>query len=117
MTVRLPLFKIRLTDVLAALRIEWCRARARAMRWSEEVLLLEEEMRRVLRFLEWHAKWWEDQQGRHTNLSPAEEKGMRAYALRQAGLRRALRKAFYDQWAPLPGLIRSSSRHPELANR
>jgi hypothetical protein len=28
----------------SALRIEWCRSRARAMRWSEEVLLLREEM-------------------------------------------------------------------------
>lgn len=28
----------------AELRIEWCKARARAMRWSEEVLLLVEEM-------------------------------------------------------------------------
>jgi len=34
--------------VSSALRIEWCRSRARAMRWSEEVLWLREEMRRVL---------------------------------------------------------------------
>ena len=44
---------------ILALRIEWCRVRARAMRWSEEVLLLREEMRRVLVFLEWQATWWE----------------------------------------------------------
>ncbi|KAG2354774.1 hypothetical protein BDR07DRAFT_1545883, partial [Suillus spraguei] len=32
--------------ILLALRIEWCKSRARAMRWVEEVQLLQEEMRR-----------------------------------------------------------------------
>jgi len=31
-----------------ALRVEWCRCHARAMRYSEEVELLLEEMRRVV---------------------------------------------------------------------
>ncbi|KAG1845839.1 hypothetical protein F4604DRAFT_1884248 [Suillus subluteus] len=34
-------------------RIEWCKTRARALRWSEEVELLREEMRRVLQFFAW----------------------------------------------------------------
>ncbi|KAL4259471.1 CxC2-like cysteine cluster KDZ transposase-associated domain-containing protein [Pleurotus pulmonarius] len=33
-----------------ALRIEWCKARARAQRWQEECMLLWEEMRRVIEF-------------------------------------------------------------------
>ncbi|KAJ7196057.1 hypothetical protein GGX14DRAFT_403536 [Mycena pura] len=41
-----------------ALRIEWARTRAKAHRWSEEVDLLEEEMRRIRAFLTWHSKWW-----------------------------------------------------------
>ncbi|KAG0691527.1 hypothetical protein DFH29DRAFT_1010861 [Suillus ampliporus] len=36
-------------------RIEWCKSRARALRWSEEVELLREEMRRVLQFFAWQA--------------------------------------------------------------
>jgi hypothetical protein len=28
------------------------------MRWSEEVLLVEEEMRRVLEYMSWFANWW-----------------------------------------------------------
>ena len=43
---------------LDAMRIEWCKARARANRWTEEVDLLKEEMRRTEQFLEWHANWW-----------------------------------------------------------
>ncbi|KAG2147802.1 uncharacterized protein EDB93DRAFT_1250523 [Suillus bovinus] len=38
--------------------IEWCKARARAARWSEEVELLAKEMQRVLAFLEWQGHWW-----------------------------------------------------------
>jgi hypothetical protein len=33
------------------LRIEWCKAQAREARWTEEVYLLREEMRRVKVFL------------------------------------------------------------------
>lgn len=40
-----------------AFRIEWCKSRARASRWAEEVELLQEEMRRVAEFLSWHAAW------------------------------------------------------------
>ncbi|KAJ6575811.1 hypothetical protein B0H10DRAFT_1837609 [Mycena sp. CBHHK59/15] len=46
------------TGMTEALRIEWARTRARAWRWTEEVDLLEEEMRRVLEFLKWRAGWW-----------------------------------------------------------
>ncbi|KAJ7457415.1 hypothetical protein FB451DRAFT_1341923 [Mycena latifolia] len=40
------------------LRVEWAKTRARSRQWTEEVDLLEEEMRRVLVFLEWKAGWW-----------------------------------------------------------
>jgi hypothetical protein len=45
------------------LRIEWAKTRAKALRYAEEVDLLEEEMRRVLQFLEWRASWWRAQIG------------------------------------------------------
>ncbi|KAF8183464.1 hypothetical protein K438DRAFT_1974947 [Mycena galopus ATCC 62051] len=44
--------------MVEALRIEWARARTRAWRWTEQVDLVEEEMRRVLQFLDWKAEWW-----------------------------------------------------------
>ncbi|KAG1814844.1 hypothetical protein EV424DRAFT_1473281 [Suillus variegatus] len=40
-----------------SLHVEWCKARARAHRWEEEVQLLCEEMRHVLSFFEWQARW------------------------------------------------------------
>lgn len=40
------------------LRAEWCKSRARANCATEEVLLLKEEMRRTLAFLNWRAGWW-----------------------------------------------------------
>ncbi|KAJ7456295.1 hypothetical protein B0H11DRAFT_2244215 [Mycena galericulata] len=43
---------------LAAVRVEWARARARKVRWEEEVLMLREEMQRVLRMLRWLGGWW-----------------------------------------------------------
>ncbi|KAJ7040183.1 hypothetical protein C8F04DRAFT_912963, partial [Mycena alexandri] len=42
----------------AALRVEWSRAKARKKRWEEEVELLREEMRRILRYLQWEQDRW-----------------------------------------------------------
>ncbi|KAJ7271751.1 hypothetical protein C8J57DRAFT_1226330 [Mycena rebaudengoi] len=52
-----------------ALRIEWAKARARSLQWSEEVDLLEEEMRRITQFLFWHASWWEGQRDRRAEVN------------------------------------------------
>ncbi|KAG2107820.1 hypothetical protein DEU56DRAFT_920537 [Suillus clintonianus] len=55
-------------------RLEWCKARARAHRWSEEVELLLEEMRRVLVFLRWQGSWWKERITLRTlNSAPAQE--------------------------------------------
>ncbi|KAK0503750.1 hypothetical protein EDD18DRAFT_1029715, partial [Armillaria luteobubalina] len=40
------------------LHSEWCRSRARVHQAHEEVLLLQEEMHRTLKFLEWRGEWW-----------------------------------------------------------
>ncbi|KAF7327202.1 CxC2 domain-containing protein [Mycena kentingensis (nom. inval.)] len=67
-----------------AMRVEWTRALARKNRWSEEVLLLEEEMRRVLRYLDWYSSWWRLQATRRQNVAPELAAGIRAYALQRA---------------------------------
>ncbi|KAF9467072.1 hypothetical protein BDZ94DRAFT_1329986 [Collybia nuda] len=38
--------------------IEWCKSRARAMRFIEEIELLSVEMAWVIHFLKWRATWW-----------------------------------------------------------
>lgn len=67
-----------------ALRVEWCKARARSLRWKEEVLLLCEELRRIKAFSQWKANWWRDQVNRRDGLSVELQEGLRAYALQHA---------------------------------
>ncbi|KAJ7506965.1 hypothetical protein B0H11DRAFT_1706458 [Mycena galericulata] len=89
-----------------ALRIEWAKTRARAMRWTEEVDLLEEEMRRIGEFLAWWSNWWKDCVDQRGLEDGAQWEGEAAYALRQAALLSGLRNSFLAKWGPLPDLIR-----------
>jgi len=76
---------IELTTLLA-LRVEWAKAKARAARWQEEVILLDEEMRRVLQFCGWKADWWRNQIGlRNTDTTDnLVLDGLKAFAEQQA---------------------------------
>jgi len=88
------------------------------MRYTEEVELLVEEMRRVLAFLEWDGDRWRQRALRvpqrvnsvnHPSTSlehkgPLEE-GLRAYALRQASVRQRLFDPFAKQWNDVLDLV------------
>ncbi|EIW81450.1 hypothetical protein CONPUDRAFT_55555, partial [Coniophora puteana RWD-64-598 SS2] len=84
------------------LRVEWCKARARAHRWSEEKELLREEMHRVLRFLEWQATWWEERVeqslANSNSILDADSEGLAAYGYWQAALRRSIAANFSCLW-------------------
>ena len=43
------------------MRVEWSKARARMRRWSEEVLIIQEEMQQVIVYQKWKAAWWREQ--------------------------------------------------------
>ncbi|KZT01710.1 uncharacterized protein LAESUDRAFT_634450, partial [Laetiporus sulphureus 93-53] len=73
-----------------ALRIEWCKARAHANRWSEECQLIEEEMHRVIAFHAYQARWWLDKIEQNPVASEEHQEGLIAYAMRQAELRTSL---------------------------
>ncbi|KAJ7713623.1 hypothetical protein B0H16DRAFT_1341291, partial [Mycena metata] len=90
-----------------AVRIEWVKARARALRWREEVDLLEEEMRRVNQYLDWRAGWWMEQIGRREGLDAEQQEDEAAYAIQQAEVQRELRRLFAIEWAGIPALIAS----------
>ncbi|KAJ7772710.1 hypothetical protein DFH07DRAFT_953170 [Mycena maculata] len=90
-----------------ALRIEWAKTRARSLRWTEEVLLLEEEMRRISQFLLWRSEWWLEQVGRRGLEDGPQAEGENAYALRQSALQVSRRGRFEEKWAALPALIQS----------
>ncbi|KAJ3503439.1 hypothetical protein NLJ89_g8431 [Agrocybe chaxingu] len=79
------------------LRSEWAKSRARAARGKEEVLLLREEMRRVLQFLEWKAQWWLQRAALHTG-DKAQMEALQAYAHAQAALQRSLAADFRAAW-------------------
>ncbi|KAJ7097104.1 hypothetical protein B0H15DRAFT_945777 [Mycena belliarum] len=81
-----------------SVRVEWARARARKVRWEEEVMTLREEMRRVLRYLAWQSAWWRSHAGLRADLSPEIGAGVRAYALKQAHWHDKLAAFFEKKW-------------------
>ncbi|PPQ76891.1 hypothetical protein CVT26_000661 [Gymnopilus dilepis] len=89
------------TDEL--LRVEWAKSRARAARAREEVMLLQEEMRRVLKYLEWRAMWWRQRASLRQGLTAELAEGIQAYAKCQADIQDTLATHFKKLWeAPLP---------------
>ncbi|KAJ7694498.1 hypothetical protein B0H16DRAFT_1485647 [Mycena metata] len=69
-----------------SLRVEWSRAKARKNRWEEEVELLREEMRRVLRYLVWEQQRWtalKAESTERTDVTPELWHGLQAYAAKQ----------------------------------
>jgi hypothetical protein len=76
------------------------------MRWTEEVALLEEEMRRIKQFLRWCSGWWGTQVGRRADKVDAVQlEGDTAYARRQADIQSRLCVAFETKWADLADAI------------
>ena len=76
---------------------EWAQTQARKCRWSEELLIIQEEMRWVLAYHEWWAEWWLGQASCRQNTDPSVSSGISAYAHKQASicLRMADRCAAY----------------------
>ncbi|KAF8337834.1 hypothetical protein F5887DRAFT_890334 [Amanita rubescens] len=92
-----------------SLRVEWCKSRARAMRFSEEVELLQEEMERVLRFFRWQECRWRSNSSlteSKKSISTMRAEGLRAYAERQAVLRSSLRSHFAHIWRNVPDYVK-----------
>jgi hypothetical protein len=83
------------------MRVEWAKTQARANRWQEEVLLVQEEMRRVIAFLDWKATWWHSQGQCRTDVRDDIKAGLAAYAARQGHLMRHLAETFAALWYPI----------------
>ncbi|KAJ7712107.1 hypothetical protein B0H16DRAFT_1744534 [Mycena metata] len=85
-------------DLHESLQVEWAHAKARKNRWEEEVNLIREEMRRVLRYLEWETGVWEERAGmEREDLSPEVRAGLKAYALKRADMHRSLGAIWFTQ--------------------
>ena len=83
------------------LHVEWTTLFARLERWSEEVELLQEEIRRVVMFLEWKsADWLAKADPRGVNTASDIQSGLRAYARKQAAVFHNLAMSFAKFWRP-----------------
>jgi hypothetical protein len=85
-----------------SLQVEWAKVRARKQRWEEEVLLVQEEMRRVVKFHEWKSRWWQSQADRrHSGADSSIIHGVTAYAEKQAHLSLLLAHSCLTSWLPV----------------
>jgi hypothetical protein len=83
------------------MRVEWAKAHTRANRWKEEVLLLTEETRHVVAYLDWKASWWRAQGSHRDDVRPDITDGLTAYAHWQADLMQKLVESFAALWYPM----------------
>lgn len=87
-----------LTITLLDLRVEWLKCRARSQRWTEEVSLLKEEMRRSIAYCRWKATWWSQQSERLGCVDPVLAEGLVAYASQQMAFESRRATAWEGKW-------------------
>ena len=82
------------------MQAEWSKARARMQRWNEELLIVQEEMRRAIVYLNWKAVWWRERSSLRDHEDETILSGVSGYAHKQAAVcsRMAENCALY--WLP-----------------
>ncbi|KAJ7024801.1 hypothetical protein C8F04DRAFT_1192096 [Mycena alexandri] len=89
-------------ELVDALRVEWCKAYARMRRWHEDIVLVDEEMRRTIEFGVWKAAEWEARAGARTkNITAPLVEGLRAYAMEHVEREKTTSARLGAQWAGL----------------
>ncbi|KAI0037361.1 hypothetical protein FA95DRAFT_1507040 [Auriscalpium vulgare] len=86
-------------DLSRDLKIEWFKSRARSTRWLEEVLQVQEDMRRVEATYLWHSRTWTGRGTARSNTGPALAEGLLAYASKQAAMFQGLANRCTNRWA------------------
>ncbi|KAG1722596.1 uncharacterized protein EDB91DRAFT_1240203 [Suillus paluster] len=84
--------------------VEWCKARARHNWWEEEIQLLLVEMQRVLAFLAWEARQWDERATLHMVEWSEYAEGLIAYANRQGAIHHGLSASFSGMWRDVGAL-------------
>lgn len=64
-------------------------------------MLVNEEMRRVIAYLEWKSTWWIEQAHQRGDVRSDIASGLEAYADRQSSLMQSLARSFASLWYPL----------------
>ncbi|THV01170.1 hypothetical protein K435DRAFT_655760, partial [Dendrothele bispora CBS 962.96] len=92
--------------IVAALCVEWCKSRARMLRWREEVLLLNEELGRMSDYAMWKSEWWlkrfvggDGMKG--NDIEPDLIEGLNSYAWQQASFQSEAAERILDTWDKL----------------
>ncbi|THU76418.1 hypothetical protein K435DRAFT_879246 [Dendrothele bispora CBS 962.96] len=100
-------------EYIDAVRVEWCKAKARMLRWKEEVLLLSEKLCQMEEYALWKAEWWISKVpgkdgmrsigGTYHGIRVDEvlAEGLEAYALQQARFHRDRAVHLEHCWQPL----------------
>ena len=83
-----------------SMHVEWAKARARMNRWKEEVLLIQEEMRRVLAYHEWKNMWWQEQSSLRKVGDATIQSGLAGYAKKQAAISQRMAEQCAVYWLP-----------------
>lgn len=86
-------------DFDTGLRVEWLRSRARAACWSEELVLVVDEMNRILRYLEWKSSSWTMRIGKK-EAEPELDERLKAYAVKSAMVFGDMKDCFRAYWSP-----------------
>ncbi|KAF7983602.1 hypothetical protein HWV62_20507 [Athelia sp. TMB] len=86
-------------SMVEALRVEWAKCKARQARWHEELMLLQEEMRRVIAFGKSKERWWRERPFQRTDVDPELAEGLASYALELAEQERAFYEMLQKKWA------------------
>ena len=83
-----------------SMRVEWAKARARMMRWKEELLIVQEEMRRVIEYLRWKATWWQARTSLRGHHDSGIVSGISGYANKQAAICGGMAEQCASYWVP-----------------
>ena len=89
-------------EVADAMRAHWAKCQACAERYEEEVALSLEEMGCTLRYFKWKQSWWLSLESKRVNSDspppPNVQRGLHAYAHRQAKVYETLIISFISRW-------------------
>lgn len=83
-----------------SMRVEWAKARARMYRWQEELLIVQEEMRRVIAYHMWKAAWWQERASLRSYGDLTILSGLSGYAHKQAAICSRMAEQCALHWLP-----------------
>ena len=89
------------TEIGDSMHVKWAKSRAQAMWWGEEIILLQEEMHRVIQYLDWKSQWWKELCIGRSDAHPETHHSQATYAHKQANTFWNMGLSFAQKWYPL----------------